>query len=76
MSGPQDSPTAANPGASHLFFGIGVGDYDHPEAYAPLKAAEEVEALASVMAEYRYAVLPSPPHPTVDQAFERLDALA
>ena len=76
MSGPQDSPTAANPGASRLFFGIGVGDYDHPEAYAPLKAAEEVEALASVMAEYRYAVLPSPPHPTVDQAFERLDALA
>jgi tetratricopeptide (TPR) repeat protein len=76
MSGPLDSPTAANPGASHLFFGIGVGDYDHPEAYAPLKAAEEVEALASVMAAYRYAVLPSPPHPTVDQAFERLDALA
>jgi len=76
MSDPLDLPTAANPGASHLFVGIGVGDYDHPEAYAPLKAAEEVEALASVMAAYRYAVLPSPPHPTVEQAFERLDALA
>ncbi len=76
MSGPLDSPGTKNPGASHLFFGIGVGVYDNPEAYAPLKAAEEVEALASVMAAYRYAVLPSPPHPTVDQAFERLDALA
>jgi len=76
MSGPLDFPATANPGASHLFFGIGVGDYNHPETYAPLNVAEDVEALAKVMGAYRYTVLPSPPHPTVDQAFKRLDALA
>jgi len=76
MSGPLELPTAANPGASHLFVGIGVGDYDHPEAYASLKTAEEVEALAKVMGKYRYGVLPSPPHPTVEQAAGLLDELA
>ena len=76
MSGPLDSPATKNPWASHLFIGIGVGDYDHPEAYASLKTAEEVEALAKVIGEYRYAVLPSPPHPTVEQASGLLDELA
>ena len=32
--------------------------------------------MAKVMGEYRYAVLPSPPHPTVEQASGLLDELA
>jgi tetratricopeptide (TPR) repeat protein len=76
MSGPLDSHTAANPGASHLFFGVGVGVYDHPQAFGPLKAAEEVADLAKVMAGYGYAVLPSPPHPALEDAFGLLDELA
>jgi tetratricopeptide (TPR) repeat protein len=76
MSGPLDSPAAANPGASHLFVGVGVGVYDHPQAFGPLKAAEEVADLAKVMAGYGYAVLPSPPHPVLEDAFRLLDELA
>jgi tetratricopeptide (TPR) repeat protein len=76
MSGPLDSPAAESPGASHLFFGVGVGVYDHPQAFGPLKAAEEVAELATVMAGYGYAVLPSPPHPALEDAFGLLDALA
>ncbi len=76
MSGPLDSPAAASPGASHLFFGVGVGIYDYPQAFGPLKAAEEVADLAKVMAGYGYAVLPSPPHPALEDAFGLLDELA
>ena len=76
MSGPLDSPAAESPGASHLFFGVGVGVYDHPQAFGPLKAAEEVADLAKVMAGYGYAVLPSPPHPALEDAFGLLDELA
>ena len=76
MSGPLDSPAAESPGASHLFFGVGVGVYDHPQAFGPLKAAEEVADLAKVMAGYGYAVLPSPPHPVLEDAFKLLDELA
>jgi tetratricopeptide (TPR) repeat protein len=76
MSGPLDSPAAESPGASHLFFGVGVGVYDHPQAFGPLKAAEEVADLAKVMAGYGYAVLPSPPNPVLADAFGLLEDLA
>jgi tetratricopeptide (TPR) repeat protein len=76
MSGPLDSPAAESPRASHLFFGVGVGVYDHPQAFGPLKAAEEVADLAKVMAGYGYAVLPSTPHPALEDAFGLLDELA
>ena len=61
--------------ARRLFFGVGVGTYDNPAAFAPLKAAEEVGEVAQVLAGYGYAVTPSPPHPGLADANQLLDDL-
>jgi len=70
------SSCAVRSEAHHLFFGVGVGRYDNPEAFAPLHASEEVAEVAEVLAGHGYAVTPNPPHPAFTEVFQLLDVLA